>query len=124
MKTENPGKVYSTLKKIGSQPGDCGDDGSFILQNHMDANMTPEQSTGAIANHFSHISQEYPPLNVSSLPVRVQNKLKQPVDPSEIPQVSVEELYEKIKQSKKSKSALPGVHQIYQFLSVKYSRTF
>ena len=93
---------------MGAQPGDCGDGGSFSLQNHLDANMTPEQCTEAIADHFSRISQEYPPLNVASLPLRVQNKLKQPINPSEIPQLTVEAVYEKIKQSKKSKSAVPG----------------
>ena len=62
LKHENPGKAFATLKKMGAQPGDCGDDGSFTLKNHVDANMTTEQCTEAIANHFSKISQEYPPV--------------------------------------------------------------
>ena len=93
---------------MGAQPGDCGDEGSFSLQNHLDANLTTEECTEAIATHFSKISQQYPPLNVDSLPPRVQNKLNQPVNPSEIPQLTVEAVYEKIKKSKKSKSAVPG----------------
>lgn len=93
---------------MGAQPGDCGDEGSFSLQNHLDANMTTEQCTEAIANHFSKISQEYPPLNVANLPPHVQNKLKQPINPSEIPQLSIREVYEKIRKAKKPKSAVPG----------------
>ena len=105
---DNPGKAYSTLKKMGAQPGDCSDEGSFSLQNHLEANLTTEQCTEEIANHFSRISQEFPPLNIATLPPHVQNKLNQPTNLSDIPQITVDAVREKIKMSKKSKSVVPG----------------
>ena len=35
LKEENPGKAYSVLKKMGAQPGDCLDEGSFRLTEHV-----------------------------------------------------------------------------------------
>ena len=29
LKEDDPGKAYSCLKKMGAQPGDCSDEGSF-----------------------------------------------------------------------------------------------
>ena len=108
LKKKKPGKAFATLKKMGAQPGDCGDEGSFSLQNHVDANMTDEECTEAIVTHFCSISQEYPLLDSSSLPPDVQNKLKQAVNPADIPQLTVEDVLQKMKQSKKPKSAVPG----------------
>ena len=52
----DPGKAYSTLKKMGAQPGDCQDDGSFQLIQHLDQNLSTEESTERIAQHFANIS--------------------------------------------------------------------
>lgn len=108
LKYENPGKAYSTLKKMGAAPGDCNDEGSFSLQNHLDRNLTTEQCVEEIADHFARISQEYPPLDVARLPPDVQLKVKQPANPQDLPEVSAEEVLMKIKKSKIPKSSVPG----------------
>ena len=130
LKQANPGKAYSTLKKMGAQPGDCNDEGTFTLLNHLDADLTTEQCAEEIAKHFAKISQEYPPLNVSSLPPHVQNKLSQPTNPSDIPQLTIEAVLEKIMKSKKPKSAVPGdlpkilIQECSPDLSIPVSKIF
>ena len=76
LKNSDPGKAYATLKRMGAQPGDELDDGTFSLIEHLEANLTSKESVEKIAEHFSQISQEYPPLNIQALPQQVQNKLK------------------------------------------------
>jgi hypothetical protein len=108
LKESNPSKAYSTLKRMGNQPGDCSEDGSFTLLNHIDENLTPEQCTERIAQHFANISQEYPPLDINSLPQDVKNKFINPINPSDLPQITPVQVYEKIRKAKKPKSQVPG----------------
>ena len=130
LKNENPGKAFATLRKMGAQPGDCGDEGSFSLQNHIDANMSVEECTEAIANHFSAISQEYPPLSIANLPADLQFTLSLPIDQAELPIISEEAVYKKMKTSKKSKSGVPGdvpralINECSSELSVPVCRIF
>ena len=75
LKESDPGRAYSTLKKMGAQPGDMLDDGAFSLLNHLEDNLTSKESVEKIAKHFSQISQQYPPLDVQKLPQHVQDKM-------------------------------------------------
>ena len=93
---------------MGAQPGDCSEDGTFTLLNHMENNITPEQCTERIAQHFSNISQEYPPLDINTLPQDVKDKLMTQHNPDEVPLITPVEVYEKIKRSKKPNSQVPG----------------
>ena len=68
LKEDNPGRAYKSLKKMSAQPGDVSDEGNFTLLSHMEENLSTEQSIERIAQYFSKISQEYPPLTLSSLP--------------------------------------------------------
>ena len=70
LKTSNPSKAYATLKKMGAQPGEFEDEGSFTLSEHLDLDLSVKESVNRIAQHFAAISQEYPPLNPSTLPPR------------------------------------------------------
>ena len=70
---DDPGKAYKTLKKMGAQSG--LEDGSFTLLTHLEGNLTHEQSKDNIAHHFASISQEYPPINPTTLPEEVKAKL-------------------------------------------------
>ena len=72
---DEPGKAYQTLKKMGAQPGDCLEDNSFTLLNHLEADLSQEHSIEKIAQHFASISQEYPPLNPTTLPEEVKESL-------------------------------------------------
>ena len=42
LKDTNPGKAYSVLKRLGSQPGDCTDSNGFSLPTHLDENLSEE----------------------------------------------------------------------------------
>ena len=108
LKEENAGKAYKILKRIGVQPGDCQDEGTFSLQNHNEANMSPEEVAESIANHFSKISQEYSPLNEANLPPRVREKINQPINIEELPKLTEIQVLEKIKKANKPKSIIPG----------------
>ena len=57
---------------------------------------------------FSKISQEYPPLEIKSLPERVIKKLKAPESESLIPSIMEHEVYARIKSANKPKSGVPG----------------
>ena len=61
LKEDAPGKAYQTLKKMAAQPGDGLEDNTFQLSNHIEDNLTPQQSIESKAQHFAQISQEYPP---------------------------------------------------------------
>ena len=67
LKESDPGKAYSILKKMGAQPGDFLDDGLFSLTNHLESNLTKQESVEKIALHFARISQEYAPLDTGKL---------------------------------------------------------
>ena len=108
LKEDNPGRAYKSLKKMSAQPGDLSDEGNFTLISHMEANLTTEQSIEKIAQHFSNISQEFPPLTLQSLPDDVISKIHQPVELQDLPVISDHTVYEKIKRSKKPRSSVPG----------------
>ena len=103
LKETKPGKAYNILKSMGAQPGDCTEDQSFTLPNHH--NLTAQESAERIASHFASISQEYNPLNVNLLPVRVKQRLGDNTNP---PLISEYDCYLKLKKAKKPKSVLPG----------------
>ena len=103
-----PGKAYATLKRMGAQPGDNLDDGSYNLIEHLEANLTNSESVERIASYFARVSQEYPPLNISTLPASVKSKLDDPDKLDQAPVLSESEIMEKIMKSKKPKSGIPG----------------
>ena len=82
---DDPGKAYRSLRKMSSQPGDCEDETSFTLLSHIEDNLTSTDSIERIADYFSQISQEYPPLNINLLPDDVKAKVLTPVNPDELP---------------------------------------
>ena len=100
LKEDDPGKAYRSLKKMAAQPGDCSDEGSFTLILHQKDNLTSQESTERIEQHFAQISQEYPPLNPDLLPEEVRVKLDNPVTPDQLPDIEEYAVWEKIKQSK------------------------
>ena len=78
---DDPGKAYKSLKKMASRPGDCTDESSFSLLSHMDENLTETESIERIADNFSRISQEFPPLSITMLPDEVKVKVLAPTNP-------------------------------------------
>ena len=74
LREAKPGQAFSVLNRLGAQPGDCLDGSSFTLPDHESLCLTEQQSAERIADHFSSISKEFPPLTINNLPSRVQNK--------------------------------------------------
>ena len=107
LKESDPGRAYATLKKLGAQPGDNLDECSFSILNHLENNLTNKQSVEKIAEHFSKISQEYPPLDMSKLSKSVQDKLDA-ANKSDLPFLSRYKVQKMIRKAKKSKTGVPG----------------
>ena len=106
LKESDPGKAYAILKRMGAQPGDDLDDGSFSLLEHLEDRLTAKQSVDKIAEHFSRISQEYPALDRLKLSETVQNKLKHS-DKAKTPYISRYQVEKVIQKAKKTKSGVP-----------------
>ena len=106
LKNTNPGRAYSILKKMGAQPGDCEETNTFTLPTHD--NLTIQEATDRIAEHFSKVSREFPPIDEDQLPERVTLKTNSPESESPIPKISEHEVYENIQAANKPKSGVPG----------------
>ena len=76
----------------------------FSLPSH--SNLSPQQSAEIIADHFSQISQEYPPINSATLPERVKEKLNQ-VSVDDLPLIFLHELFGNIQKTNKPKAGVP-----------------
>ena len=108
MMEEQPGKAYSAMKKMGARPGDCENSGEFTIASHQSENLNLKESTDRILKYFASISQKYEPLRIDNLPPAVQIKLEEEVNSCDIPTIYPYQIYEKMKQCKKTKSAVPG----------------
>ena len=43
LRTEHPGRAAATLKRLGGQPGDCKEGGTFTLLNHIEENLSVDE---------------------------------------------------------------------------------
>ena len=59
----------------------------------MESNLDEQSSAEKIAEHFSAISKEYPPIDASKLPDRVRDKISHPNCESEAPRLEEFEVY-------------------------------
>ena len=105
LRDTNPGQAFNVLKRMGAMPGDCIDSNTFSLPSHERDNLSEEESAERIADHFSAIGCEFPPLDVASLPGRVQTKLQSTDSP---PEISDFEAYRKLRAAKKPRSGVPN----------------
>ena len=72
-----PGQTYKVLERMGAQPGENPEDGSFLLPEYSRIGLSAAESADRLAQSFADISQEFPPLVVSNLPERIKDKLNQ-----------------------------------------------
>ena len=93
---------------MAAQPGEDFDDNNFQLLNHLEDNLTPQQSIESIAQHFAQISQEYPPLDCTLLPERVKVKVRARISPDVLPEITDYDVYKTFQRSKKPRSTVPG----------------
>ena len=108
VRTSKPGKAYRLLRKLGARPGEDEEDATFMLPEHTELNLSPEQSADRIADHFASVSQEFDPVNISRLPSRVQRLFNLPESESELPIIEEHDVWSKICQAKVTKSVTPG----------------
>ena len=102
-----PGRAYSTLKQMGAQPGDDLEDTDFSLIEHLELNLTKKESVERIAEHFSRISQEFPPIKLDKLSQSVCQKLADSIN-AQVPYISSYQVEKMLVKVKKSKAGIPG----------------
>ena len=100
------GSIYPALKKLGLRPGEEVQN-TFSLPSHTSQNLSPAQSAELIASHFSSISQEFSPLQVTNLPPNVQNFLNNQ-DQDLVPILSTYDVFKRMVKAKKPNSLVPG----------------
>ena len=98
------GSIYPILRRLSLRPGDTAHSGFLLPQQ---AGLSHAQAAEIIATHFSSISQEYSPLDVSKLPPNVRAWIKQN-DHTHVPLVSVRSVESKITKAMKPKGLVPG----------------
>ena len=101
------GSIYPALKRLGMRPGDDPHE-TFTLPDHVDAILLPEESVELVAQHFSSISQEYAPLDISTLPPNIQDYLKKVDQHSAAQLLSAAEVLARILKAKKPRGIVSG----------------
>ena len=48
-----PGRAWAVLKKMGAAPGECGEEGAFTMTEHLEDNLTVEESLEKMVVYFS-----------------------------------------------------------------------
>ena len=107
LKNSNIGQFYRRLKKLGSRLGEC-EDSSFSIPSHVEENLNKLEIAEQIASHFSSISQEYPPLDIHSLPPRVKSKILDVNVMKDAPIIGPEDVYSQFCKRKLKQSCVPG----------------
>ena len=102
----NEDKHRSAYKSIRKLASNSSEDRSFSLPSHTEANLSAQEAEEVLADHFSHISQEFQPLDVASLPPSLRDELKN--SPLQGPVLQEYEVYERIKTAKIPDSSVPG----------------
>ena len=98
------GSIYPILKRLSLRPGDSPHS-VFQLPDHAELSHT--QAAEIIATHFSSISQEYTPLDVSCLPPNIRAWLELS-DQGLRPRLSVRAVERRISKAKKPHGLVPG----------------
>ena len=99
------GSAYPVLRKLAQHPDTSSS--QFMLPSHSDRDLTPVESAEILANHFSRISCEYRPLEISELPPNIQTHLNTP-DFDDAPVLSLTSVYLRIIKAKKPNSIVHG----------------
>ena len=105
LKQSNPAQTFGIFKRMGAPPGQLTDTSNFTLEGHE--TLSIPESAERIANHFSSISQEFPPLSYNLLPERVLDKIGNPEKESPVPKLTTVEVYKNIQEANKPKSGVP-----------------
>ena len=99
------GSIYPALKRLGLRPG-FEEKAVFQLSSHIEKGYSESQSVESMAQHFSLISQEYSPLQMTNLPSFLQSYLMNNESPP--PVITEKEVYMRLRKAKKPNSKVPG----------------
>ena len=99
--------VLKVLKRMGAQPGDNPEDGSFTLPEYVRLGLSAAESADRLAQKFADISQEFPPLVIANLPDRIQKILKDG-ETQNIPYISRDMVKEKLSKADLQKGGVQG----------------
>ena len=93
-------------------------------------NLPSSEAAEKIAEYFSKISREFPPLDAETLPDRVKHKIRYPESESMAPLILEHEVYKKICKANKPKAGVPGdltkrlINEFSPELAVPLTRIF
>ena len=79
----------------------------FEVKEHCDLGLTASEAADRIAQKFSEISQEFPPLKVENLPSRVYQKIQNSKNEQK-PVISQGLVEDKIEKANNTKGGVPG----------------
>ena len=103
------GSTYSAIRKLGNRDfEDTKGSDTFDIPEFVDMDLNDQQSAEALAEHFSSISQEFQPLDTSTLPPNLKEELDRGLVEKNIPKLEEYEVYEKMCKAKKPHSTVPG----------------
>ena len=101
------GSAYSTIRKLGNKQFEtCS--GTFDIPEFSANNLDDEQVAEALADHFSAISQEFNPIDVSKFPPNIIDELERGKMDENIPTLEEHEVFKKLKGAKKPHSKVTG----------------
>ena len=107
LKKCNPAQFYRKIKTIGSRLDEC-EPPTFSLSMFDESGISTSEVAERIAQHFSSISKEYPPLDVNTLPERVRDKITSVNAMKNAPKIEPYQVYDKFIKRKNRITCVPG----------------
>ena len=107
VKKSNPRQAASILKELSRDPSE-GDTNMITLTSHLEEGLPEDEQRRRILRYFSAVSQEYLPLDIEKLPVKVKDSIHNVSIPESIPFLDHVSIMESLKNLKKTFSQIPG----------------
>ena len=101
------GSTYTAIRKLGNRPFDSSPN-TFDIPEFVQNNLDDEQAAEALADHFSSISQEFQPIDVTQFPPNLRDELTRGSEEKNIPVLEEYEVFDKITRAKKPHSTVEG----------------
>ena len=108
VKAGTRGSAYSAIRKLGEGPDDINKGKKIFIADFVDANLSDQEGAELLANHFSAISQSFPPLDVDNLPVTVRHSIIEGRLSTSKPILEEHEAFTKLRNIKKPHSSVEG----------------
>ena len=103
------GSSYAAIKKLGSREFEVlNKAATFDIPEFVENGYDDNQSTEALADFFSSISQEFEPIDVSRFTLNIREKLEEGNNDVNFPILNEHEVYKKISKAKIPHSTVPG----------------